>query len=59
MLKPILYSCAGACAVVLVTTTAALAGSGIGGVFNLGVVNSVDAQTSMTGNPGGSPLLKD
>jgi hypothetical protein len=29
--------------------TAALAGSGVGGVFNLGVSNSVDAQTALTG----------
>jgi Chaperone of endosialidase len=41
----------------LVTTTA-LAGSGVGGVFNLGQTNTVDAQTTLNGNPGGSPQLK-
>jgi Chaperone of endosialidase len=51
-----LLGAAGA-ALVLVTTTA-LAGSGAGGVFNLGQVNTVDGQTSLSGNPGGSPLLK-
>src|SRR6187431_1090443 len=53
-----LYALAAALAAVLVTTTSALAGSGVGGIFNLGQVNTVDAQTSLTGNPGGSPLLK-
>jgi hypothetical protein len=47
-----------AAAALILTTTTALAGSGVGGVFNLGQVNTVDAQTSLTGNPGGSPLLK-
>jgi hypothetical protein len=53
------WSLLGACAasVVFVTTTA-LAGSGVGGVFNLGLVNTVDDQTSLTGNPGGAPMLK-
>jgi hypothetical protein len=37
-----------ACAV-LGGATVALAGSGVGGVFNLGVSNSVDAKTSLTG----------
>jgi hypothetical protein len=52
------YAVAAALAAVLVATTSALAGSGVGGVFNLGQVNTVDAQTSLTGNPGESPLLK-
>ena len=39
---------AAACALVLTTT--ALAGSGVGGVFNLGQSNSVDATTSLTGS---------
>jgi hypothetical protein len=43
---------------ILVASTTALAGSGVGGVFNLGQGNTVDAQTSLTGNPGGSPELK-
>jgi hypothetical protein len=55
-LRLALLGAAGA-ALVVVTTTA-LAGSGVGGIFNLGQVNTVDAQTSLTGNPGGSPELK-
>ena len=47
-----------AAAALVLTTTTALAGSGVGGVFNLGQVNTVDAQTSLNGNPGGNPLLK-
>jgi Phage Tail Collar Domain len=35
---------------VLGGATVALAGSGIGGVFNLGVTNSVNAQTSLSGS---------
>jgi trimeric autotransporter adhesin len=57
-LKPILYALAGALTATLLTTTAAFAGSGVGGVLNLGQVNTVDAQTTLTGNPGGSPELK-
>jgi len=45
-------------AALVLTTTTALAGSGVGGVFNLGQVNTVDAQTSLSGNPGGNPELK-
>jgi hypothetical protein len=48
---------AGAAALILATTTA-LAGSGVGGVFNLGQTNTVDAQTMLTGNPGENPLLR-
>jgi hypothetical protein len=48
---------ASAAALVLVTTSA-LAGSGVGGVFNLGQVNTVDAQSTLSGNPGGNPLLR-
>jgi hypothetical protein len=41
-----------ACAL-LAGATVALAGSGVGGVFNLGVSNSVDAKTTLTGaSPG-------
>ena len=54
--KPTLMGAAAAALVF--TTTTALAGSGVGGVFNLGVVNSVDGQTTLTGNPAGSPELK-
>jgi len=53
------YALLGAAAAALVvTTTTALAGSGVGGVLNLGQVNTVDAQTTLSGNPGGSPELK-
>ena len=38
------------CAVVASASTLALAGSGIGGVFNLGVTNTVDAQTALKGS---------
>jgi hypothetical protein len=38
------------CVLVGGISTLALAGSGIGGVFNLGVSNSVDAKTSLTGS---------
>ena len=48
---------ASAAALILVTTTA-LAGSGVGAVFNLGVTNTVDAQSTLTGNPGANPLLR-
>jgi trimeric autotransporter adhesin len=57
-MKPILYAVSAALAAVLITTTSALAGSGVGGVFNLGQVNTVDAQSTLSGNPGGSPELK-
>jgi hypothetical protein len=46
-----------ATALALATTTA-LAGSGVGGVFNLGQANSVDAPTSLSGNPGANPQLR-
>jgi hypothetical protein len=48
----------GGAAALLVTTTTALAGSGVGATFDLGVTNTVDAQTVLTGNPGGNPLLR-
>ena len=57
-MKRTLYALAGASAAVVITTTSALAGSGIGGVFNLGQMNNVDAQSSLAGNPGGMPELK-
>jgi hypothetical protein len=38
------------------TTTAALAGTGVGGVFNLGVKNSVNGTTTLTGRVAGSQL---
>src|SRR5436190_12975546 len=36
----------------------ALAGSGVGGVFNLGVANTVDAESALTGAAGGSAELR-
>jgi hypothetical protein len=36
--------------------TAAMAGTGIGGVFNLGKTNTVDATTSLTGSTSGAQL---
>jgi hypothetical protein len=45
------------CMLVGGVSTLALAGSGIGGVFNLGVSNSVDAQTKLTGSTAGSAQL--
>jgi hypothetical protein len=39
--------------------TVALAGSGVGGVFNLGVSNSVDAKTTLTGASPGAQLRVD
>jgi len=42
----------------LLAMPAAFAGSGVGGVFNLGQSNSVDAQTSLGGNPAGANLLR-
>ena len=50
-MKPTLYALAGALAAVLIITTSAIAGSGVGGVFNLGQTNTVDAQTLLSGNP--------
>jgi hypothetical protein len=47
-----------AAAVLVLTTTTALAGSGVGDVFNLGVVNTVDAMSSLSGDPGANPELR-
>ena len=57
MLKPILYALAGACATVLITTTSALAGSGVGAVFNLGQTNTVNQKSTLTGATSDSELL--
>jgi hypothetical protein len=38
--------------------TVALAGTGIGGIFNLGVDNTVDGQTLLRGNTGSNPQLR-
>ncbi len=48
----------GGAAALLVFTATAVAGSGVGGVFNLGVTNTVDAQTTLSGNPGANSLLR-
>jgi len=44
------------CALTLTATTAALAGTGVGGVFNLGDKNDVSATTTLTGRVAGSQL---
>jgi hypothetical protein len=46
-------------AVLVLGAPAALAGSGIGGVFNLGQGNSVNAQTSLSGSTAASELRVD
>jgi hypothetical protein len=55
-MKRLLYFCAGACAAIGLVATPAVAGSGVGGVFNLGVTNSVNGTTSLTGNTAGTQL---
>src|SRR5947209_20168027 len=51
------YALLGAAATALVFVTAtAVAGSGIGGIFNLGETNSVNAQSTLTGTSTGSQL---
>jgi len=52
---PLLAACAAALGL---AATAALAGNGIGDVFNLGVANTVDATSSLSGNPGANPELR-
>src|SRR5262249_10813567 len=44
-------------AALILSTTPALAGSGVGGIFNLGQTNTVDATTFLNGNPGAQPFL--
>lgn len=46
-------------AITVATATAALAGTGVGGVFNLGVTNAVDAITTLKGVVGGPSLRID
>jgi hypothetical protein len=43
---------------VVVAATAAVAGNGVGGVFNLGQGNTVDQTTALSGAPVGKPSLK-
>jgi len=57
-LKPVLYLLAGMTGAALFTTTSALAGSGVGGVFNLGQTNTVNAETALSGTTGGGPQLR-
>ena len=48
-----------ALAALALTTTTAVAGSGVGGIFNLGQANTVDAQSTLSGTSTGawpSPL---
>jgi hypothetical protein len=60
MNRSFLKGCAVGAVCVLVggISTLALAGSGVGGVFNLGVSNSVDAQTKLTGAAAGTAQLQ-
>jgi len=46
-------------ALTLLTASAAIAGSGVGGVFNLGKVNTVNAITKLVGSVAGTSLLID
>ena len=48
-MKAMLCALAGALAAVLITTTSALAGSGVGDVFNLGQTNTVNGTSVLTG----------
>ena len=57
IMKAMLCALAGALAAVLITTTSALAGSGVGGVFNLGQTNTVNGTSVLTGSSAG-PQLK-
>ena len=43
-------------AALVMTATAAVAGTGIGGVFNLGKTNTVNATTVLTGSTAGAQL---
>jgi hypothetical protein len=52
---PLAVACVTALALV---TASALAGSGVGDVFNLGQTNSVDAESILNGNAGGNPQLR-
>ena len=56
-LKPILYALAGALTATLLTTTSAFAGSGVGGVFNLGQGNTVNQKSTLTGATADPELL--
>jgi len=55
-MKPAVYALATAIAF-LITTTSALAGSGAGGVFNLGQTNTVNAKSTLTGATSDPELL--
>ena len=46
----------GAAAAALIVTTAALGGSGVGGVFNLGQINGVNGTTALNGKTTGAQL---
>ena len=46
----------GLCGSLVLVASAALAGSGIGGVFNLGVKNSVNATSTLVGRSAGALL---
>ena len=55
-MKQLGYVLAGACMVVGLVATPAVAGSGVGGVFNLGKLNTVNAMTSLSGTVSGAQL---
>src|SRR6266508_2062694 len=57
--KSLRYAVLGVFTAALLTTTPALAGSGVGGVFNLGVLNTVNARTLLVGTPAtGTSMLE-
>jgi hypothetical protein len=48
----------GALVIAFLATTSVLAGNGVGGVFNLGQVNTVNGKTELEGSTGTSPLFR-
>src|SRR5919204_2646297 len=56
LLRRVRWPLAGAAIAALGLTAAALGGSGVGGVFNLGVVNTVDATSNLRGTASSAML---
>jgi hypothetical protein len=56
-MKLIFYALSATLASLLITTTSAFAGSGVGGVFNLGQTNTVDQKSTLTGATADAELL--
>jgi hypothetical protein len=54
--KRLRWALLGAVGAALIVTTAALGGSGVGGVFNLGVTNTVNGSSTLTGTTSGAQL---